>query len=324
MKYDALLIVSFGGPEKMADVMPFLQNVLRGKNVPVERMQQVARQYELFDGVSPLNKNNRQLIEALSQVLKTEGPDLPIYFGNRNWHPLLPETVRQMQSDGIKNALAFITSAYSSYSGCRQYLEDIKAAQDQVGSNAPVIKRLRPFFNHPYFIDANAENLRAALDQVPVEKRIESHIVFTAHSIPISMADTCQYQAQLNETCRLVAQEAGHASYRLAFQSRSGPPTQSWLGPDVLDSLRSLAEEGAEDVIVMPIGFLCDHMEVLFDLDTQAKNLASEIGLNMVRASTVGVHPRFVQMIRELIVERLNGAAADNCEPTCCPNPHSH
>ncbi len=316
----------------MADVMPFLQNVLRGKNVPVERLEQVAKQYELFDGVSPLNKNNRQLIEALAKVLKSEGPDLPIYFGNRNWHPLLPETLRQMQADGIKNALAFITSAYSSYSGCRQYLEDIKAAQIEVGSSAPAIDRLRPFFNHPYFIEANADNLRRALDQIPVETRLESHIVFTAHSIPTSMADTCRYQEQLNETCRLVAQETGHPSFRLAFQSRSGPPAQSWLGPDILDSLRDLKEEGAEDVIVAPIGFLSDHMEVLFDLDTQAKGLAAELGLNMVRAKSVGIHPKFVQMIRELIVERLNGAVpvsvgsmaapADNCEPTCCPSPH--
>lgn len=316
----------------MADVMPFLQNVLRGKNVPVERLEQVAKQYELFDGVSPLNKNNRQLIEALAKVLKSEGPDLPIYFGNRNWHPLLPETLRQMQADGIKNALAFITSAYSSYSGCRQYLEDIKAAQIEVGSSAPAIDRLRPFFNHQYFIEANADNLRRALDQIPVETRLESHIVFTAHSIPTSMADTCRYQEQLNETCRLVAQETGHPSFRLAFQSRSGPPAQSWLGPDILDSLRDLKEEGAEDVIVAPIGFLSDHMEVLFDLDTQAKGLAAELGLNMVRAKSVGIHPKFVQMIRELIVERLNGAVpvsvgsmaapADNCEPTCCPSPH--
>lgn len=318
----------------MADVMPFLQNVLRGKNVPVERLEQVAKQYELFDGVSPLNKNNRQLIDALAKVLKAEGPYLPIYFGNRNWHPLLPETLRQMQADGIKNALAFITSAYSSYSGCRQYLEDIKAAQIEVGSSAPVIDRLRPFFNHPYFIEANADNLRRALDQIPVETRLESHIVFTAHSIPTSMADTCQYQEQLNETCRLVAQEVGHPSFRLVFQSRSGPPSQSWLGPDILDSLRELKEEGAEDVIVAPIGFLCDHMEVVFDLDTQAKGLAAELGLNMVRAKSVGIHPKFVQMIRELLVERLNGtppasvgsmaAAADNCEPTCCPSPHRH
>lgn len=332
MKYDALLIVSFGGPEKMADVMPFLQNVVRGRNVPVERLQQVAKQYEAFDGISPINSNNRKLIACLAEVLKTQGPDLPIYWGNRNWQPYLKDTVRQMYVDGVKNCLAFVTSAYSSYSSCRQYLEDIEAARGEIGADAPVIEKLRPFFNHPGFIEANADNLRRALEQMPIEKRLESHVVFTAHSIPASMAETCKYEQQLSEACRLVAEKAGHASYRLAFQSRSGPPGQSWLEPDILDVLRQLSEEQAENVVVLPIGFLCDHMEVVFDLDTQAKNLASQLGLNMVRAATVGVTPRFVEMIRELVLEKTRDVQlsyvgkmapeSDICSASCCPNSH--
>lgn len=334
MKYDSLLIVSFGGPEKMADVMPFLENVLRGKNVPRERMLQVAQQYEAFDGLSPINENNRKLLQAVQAELKSQGIDLPIYLGNRNWHPMLADTLRQMKADGRKRALAFVTSAYSSYSGCRQYLENIEAAQVSLGEEYPSVEKLRVFFNHPGFIEANAENLRSALEKIPVEKRLESHVVFTAHSLPLSMAQTCSYKQQLEETCRLTAEAAGHASYRLAFQSRSGPPTQPWLGPDILDALKDLKESGAEDVIVMPIGFLCDHMEVLFDLDTQAKNLADEIGINMVRAATVGTSKKFVQMIVQLILERLNGepslcvgsmpAGSHSCESSCCPNPHKH
>lgn len=316
----------------MADVMPFLENVLRGKNVPRERMEQVVRQYEAFDGISPLNANNKRLIEALDLELKREGIDLPIYFGNRNWHPLLADTLRQMKADGIKRVLAFVTSAYSSYSGCRQYLEDIAAAQERVGQDHPHIEKLRAFFNHPDFIEANAANVKEAFKEIPIEKHIETHLVFTAHSIPTSMASTCKYKEQLEETCRLVADAVGHPSYRLSFQSRSGPPTQSWLEPDILTSLQDLKDEGAEYVVVMPIGFLSDHMEVLFDLDTQAKELSKKLGINMVRAKTVGVSHRFVQMIRELIVERMDGkepvcigvmpASPDICASDCCPNPH--
>jgi protoporphyrin/coproporphyrin ferrochelatase len=309
-------------------------NVLRGKNVPRERMEQVARQYEAFGGVSPLNANNKRLIEALDAELKRQGINLPIYFGNRNWHPMLADTLRQMKNDGIKKALAFVTSAYSSYSGCRQYLEDIEAAQDAVGQGYPLIEKLRSFFNHPGFIEANAANLREALIEIPIEKHVETHLVFTAHSIPISMASTCKYKEQLEETCRLVADAVGHPSYRLSFQSRSGPPTQSWLEPDILRTLQDLKDEGAEYVIVMPIGFLCDHMEVLFDLDTQAKELSKQLGINMVRAKTVGTSDRFIKTVCELIEERLEGkepisigsmpASPNVCAIDCCPNLHRH
>jgi protoporphyrin/coproporphyrin ferrochelatase len=329
MLVDALLIVSFGGPEGMADVMPFLENVLRGRNVPVERMRAVAKHYEMFGGVSPINAQNRKLIEALQEELDATGPRLPIYWGNRNWHPLLADTLAQMASDGIKNALAFVTSAYSSYSSCRQYLENIGEAQAQVGTSAPNISKLRAFYNHPLFIEANVDCLQTAIRAIPEANRASTQIAFTAHSIPQSMAENCRYESQLQETSRLVASESNRESWRLVFQSRSGPPAHPWLGPDILDHLKELKRSGATDVVIAPIGFVSDHMEVIYDLDTEARQLADELGLNMVRASTVGTHPAFIQMIRELIMERMNpeagrrflgtqGASHDVCQSGCC------
>jgi len=328
--YDAILVVSFGGPEGMEDVQPFLENVLRGRNVPPERMREVARHYELFGGVSPINEQCRQLIDALRGQLQESGPRLPVYWGNRNWHPFLADTLRRMRDDGVGRALAFVTSAYSSYSGCRQYLEDIERARREVGADAPAVEKLRAFYNHPGFVTPNAENLRAALERIPVERRAPARVAFTAHSIPASMASNCDYEAQLLETARLVAEGAGCDGWRLVYQSRSGSPTQPWLGPDICEHLRELKSEAARDVVVAPIGFISDHMEVLYDLDTEARRLAEEIGLNMVRAATVGTHPAFVQMIRALVLERIyagaprlalgeHGPRADTCAPGCCP-----
>jgi len=327
--YDALLVVSFGGPEGMDEVMPFLENVLRGRNVPRERMVGVAKHYELFGGVSPINGQNRKLIAALDQELKAKGPQLPIYFGNRNWHPLLADTLREMRDDGVKNALAFVTSAYSSYASCRQYLEDIEGARVSVGPDAPRVQKLRAFYNHPGFIEANVANVRAALNQIPEERRSQTQIAFTAHSIPESMARNCDYEMQLRETSQLIAEAAGLRNWRLVFQSRSGSPSQPWLGPDVCDHLRELQAGGASDVVVAPIGFVSDHMEIIYDLDTEARALCQELGLNMVRAATAGTHPAFVEMIRELIIERIDpasprrslgtdGPRADLCSPGCC------
>lgn len=327
--YDAILLVSFGGPEGMEDVMPFLENVLRGKNVPPERMRAVAHHYELFGGVSPINAQNRKLIAALEKELEENGPHLPVYWGNRNWHPMLADTLRQMASDGIRNALAFFTSAYSSYSGCRQYRENIESAQLEVGAGAPRIEKLRAFYNHPGFVEPNRESVRAALAEIPHARRSRTQLAFTAHSIPLSMATGCDYEAQLHETCRLVAEGAGHERWRLVFQSRSGPPSQPWLGPDILDYLKELKEAGTEDVVVAPVGFISDHLEVLYDLDTEARALCQNLGLNMVRAATVGAHDAFVKMIRELILERLDldaprrflgtrGPSHDVCPADCC------
>jgi len=324
--YDALLLVSFGGPEGMDDVLPFLENVLRGRNVPRERMMQVAHHYAMFGGVSPINEQNRNLIAALKKELETNGPSLPIYWGNRNWHPLLTDTVPQMAKDGVKRALAFVTSAYSSFSSCRQYLQNISDASALAGVSAPEIHKLRAFYNHPLFIEANVEHTLAALNDLGASSPV--HLVFTAHSIPDSMAVNCAYAEQLNEASRLVAESVGINKWKLVYQSRSGPPTQPWLGPDVCYHLQELKEQAVSDVVISPIGFVSDHMEVIYDLDVEAKKLAQEIGINLRRAATAGTHPLFVKMIRELIMERINGTAArylgshgashDVCDLLCC------
>lgn len=327
--YDAILFLSFGGPEGPDDVMPFLENVLRGRNVPRERMLEVAEHYQHFGGVSPINAQNRALIAALEAELRDHGIGLPIYFGNRNWHPLLTDTMQRMASDGVKRAIAFFTSAFSSYSGCRQYRENVQAAQQQVGPTAPTVEKLRVFFNHPGYVEPMTELLSASLAQIPAERRGAAIVLFTAHSIPMSMAGNCKYEPQLQEACRLVATAAGVTEWRLVYQSRSGPPTQPWLEPDVGAALKEARSAGKEDAVVVPIGFISDHMEVLFDLDVEAADICKEIGLNLVRCPTVGTHPRFVRMIRELIEERLSdspvrlalgdlGPSHDVCPIDCC------
>lgn len=315
-RYDALLVVSFGGPEKKEDVIPFLDNVLSGRNVPRERMLEAAEHYYRFEGRSPINDQNRALIAALREELDLHGISLPIYWGNRNWQPLLPDTVRQMKADGVERALAFITSAFSSYSGCRQYREDIARARAEVGEGAPQIDKLRGFFNHPGFIGTMTGRVQAALEQIPPPRRAAAALLFTAHSVPLSMASTSDYVKQLEETACLVAANLGRAQWRLVYQSRSGPPSQPWLEPDVSDALRELSGAGAADAVVVPLGFISDHMEVVYDLDTEARAVAESLGLNMVRAATAGTHPRFITMIRELIQD---GPAF--CREDCCPAP---
>ena len=327
---DAVLLVSFGGPDRPEEVLPFLENVLRGRNVPRERMLAVAEHYYHIGGRSPINDQNRALLAAIQKVLASEGPDLPVYWGNRNWHPLLAETLRQMAADGVRRAFAFVTSAYSSYSGCRQYLDDIARAREAAGPGAPEVLKLRVFYNHPGFIEPMADRVRAAIAAIP-EVRAAA-LVFTAHSVPVAMAETSPYVEQVEEACRLVAERVGRPPYRLVYQSRSGAPDQSWLGPDVLEYLRELAAAGSpRDVILAPIGFISDHMEVVYDLDTEARQLCAELGLHMVRAETVGADPRFAAMIRELVLERIGGApkralgelgpAHDSCPDDCCPAP---
>ena len=331
MKYDALLVVSFGGPEGMDDVIPFLENVLRGRNVPRERMLSVARHYEMFGGISPINQQNRSLIAALKEELERRGPNLPIYWGNRNWHPLLPDTLRQMKADGVQHALAFVTSAYSSFSSCRQYRQNIADAQAAVGPDAPSVDKLRAFYNHPLFIEANVDHIRNAWSRLD---NSNAQLVFTAHSIPEAMAATCEYASQLEEAGRLIAEALGHwcvGRWRLVYQSRSGAPSQPWLGPDILNCLRKLGAQGIENVIVAPIGFVSDHMEIVYDLDYEAQNLAHELGIKMVRTPTAGTHPAFVRMVRELMLERIDnepprflgsrGASHDVCPADCCLKP---
>lgn len=300
--YDALLVLSFGGPEKHEDVIPFLENVLRGRNVPRERMLEVAEHYYHFDGRSPINDQNRALIAALEKVVK-----IPVYWGNRNWYPLLADTVRQMRSDGIRNAIAFVTSAFGSYSGCRQYAEDVDRARAAVGEGAPEIARIRPFSGHPAFIEAMTDRVRAALVEVP-----HGRLIFTAHSVPLSMAQSSPYVDELNRACAAVASAVQRTDWKLVYQSRSGPPSQPWLEPDICDYLREIRS----DAVIAPIGFLSDHMEVLYDLDTEARAVCEELGVKMARAGTVETHPAMIRMIAELI-EQEPGV----CPAGCCAAP---
>jgi ferrochelatase len=333
MNYDAILIVSFGGPESRDEVIPFLENVLRGRSVPRERMLAVAEHYYHFDGKSPINQQTRDLIAALEKELSEHGPKVPVYWGNRNWHPMLADTVRQMRKDGVRRALAFVTSAYSSYSGCRQYREDIARAQAEIGDGAPEIDKLRVFFNHPGFIEATEDRLREAVAQLPQHSKQDIHVVYTAHSIPMSMADSSDYVRQLEEVRKLVSSRMGVTNDVLVYQSRSGAPGQLWLEPDILDHVREVKERNlASSVVIAPIGFISDHMEVLYDLDIEARDLCASLALPMARAKTVGVHPKFIAMIRELILERTAGTERralgslgprqDICEENCCPAPH--
>jgi len=336
MSYDAILMVSFGGPESKEEVIPFLETVLRGRNVPRERLLTVAEHYYHFEGRSPINQQMRELIAALAAELERNGPKLPIYWGNRNWYPFLPETLRQMKQDGIRRAVGFVTSAYSSYSGCRQYREDIVRAQSEVGPGAPDVDKVRAFFNHPAFIEVTVERVREALQAIPAGAASNIQIAYTAHSIPLAMASTCDYVSQLEEVRRLVSTELGQKNHVLVYQSRSGTPGQPWLEPDILDHLRRVnAQNLASAVVLAPIGFISDHMEVLYDLDVEAKQLCDSLALPMARAKTAGIHPKFVGMIRELVLERMDpeserrvigsmGPRADLCAEDCCPAPRPH
>jgi ferrochelatase len=330
--YDAFLLVSFGGPEGQDDVLPFLENVTRGRGIPRERLETVAGHYRHFGGVSPINAQCRSLIEALTPEL-----DLPIYWGNRNWHPFLPGTVRQLRDDGVQHALAFVTSPFGSYSSCRQYLDDIEQARAAVGDGAPRIDKIRHYHDHPGYIAPHADAVRQALAGLP--SRMKARIVFTAHSIPTGMnaasgpGGAGRYEAQLRETAALVAAEAApELAWDLVWQSRSGPPQVPWLEPDINDHLEILAKQGVTEVVVSPIGFISDHLEVLWDLDVEAKDTAARLGLAYARAATPGSDPRFVTMIRQLVEER--GIAHSNmrhalgtvptwdyCPADCCVSP---
>jgi len=310
--YDAFLLVSFGGPEGPDDVLPFLENVTRGRGVPPERLEEVAEHYRHFGGVSPINSQNRALIAALTDAFGESGIELPIYWGNRNWDPYLRDTVATMRDAGVRHALAFVTSAYGSYSACRQYQDDLATARAAVGEGAPEIDKIRHFHDHPGFVSPHAEAVVAALDTLPTDRRATTRLVFTAHSIPTSMEVTSgptggRYTAQLCETAALVAAAAApELPWDLVWQSRSGPARVPWLEPDVNDHLEHLAAQGVTDVVVSPVGFVSDHLEVLWDLDNEAAATAERLGLGYARAGTPGVDPRFVAMICELVTERLD------------------
>ncbi|TNM31752.1 ferrochelatase [Streptomyces sedi] len=349
--YDALLLLSFGGPEGPDDVLPFLENVTRGRGIPRERLAEVGAHYHLFDGVSPINEQNRTLLAALGDELAAHGIDLPVYWGNRNWAPYLTDTLRQVVADGRRRVLALVTSAYASYSGCRQYREDLAEALlalREEGLELPRVDKLRLYYNHPGFLETVAEGVRESLERLPGDARAGARLVFSTHSIPDSAADVSgpppghgsggAYVAQHMEAARVVAERVAEATgvereWELVYQSRSGSPRIPWLEPDVNDRLRELAAEGVRAVVLVPVGFVSDHMEVRYDLDTEALATAEELGLLAVRAPTVGAHPRFVAALRELVVERAaaergqgperpalgaSGASHDLCPVGCC------
>ena len=307
--------------------MPFLENVTRGRGVPKERLEEVAQHYHHFGGKSPINEQNLAMIEALRAVLEKEGPALPIYFGNRNWHPMLEDTFRQMKADGVTRAYAFVTSAFSCYSGCRQYRENLMAAQAATDTKELEIQKLRVYFNHPGFIEPMVDRVKEAVARLPAAR-----LIFTAHSVPLWMANGSKYVQQLTEAARLIAEGAGHTAHDLVYQSRSGAPGQPWLEPDILDHLRKLHAEGVKQVILCPVGFISDHMEVLFDLDEEAFLLCQELGIEMFRTPTASSDTRFIHMIRDLVRERrgelqsrvalgILGASHDVCPVDCCPPP---
>ena len=345
--YDALLLVSFGGPERPEDVVPFLENVTRGRGIPRERLEAVGEHYFLFGGRSPINDINRTLLADIRADLDAHGIDLPVYWGNRNWDPYLGDVVAQMKADGVTRVACFTTSAYSSYSSCRQYREDLAAAATDVTGGSPRLDKLRLYFNHPGFLEPVVDAVVAAL-AAGGAARDDARLLFVTHSIPMSMNDGSgplggAYLAQHLDAASYVADRVAEVTGRghrhhLVFCSRSGPPQVPWLAPDVNDHLERLAFEGVRSVVLVPIGFVSDHMEVVYDLDTEAMATAERLGLNAVRVATSGTDARFVAMVRDLLVERAAvergetveravvgdwPATWDRCAADCCPNPHA-
>jgi len=350
--YDALLLLSFGGPEGPDEVVPFLENVTRGRGIPKERLKEVGQHYFLFDGISPINDQNRTLLDALRKDFAEHGLDLPVYWGNRNWAPYLTDTLREMAADGRRRILVLATSAYASYSGCRQYREDLAGALavlEGEGLEPPKVDKLRHYFNHPGFVEPMTEGVLRSLAELPEEVRAGAHLVFTTHSIPVAAADTSgpaeghgdggAYVRQHLDVARLIAEAVREETgtdhpWKLVYQSRSGAPHIPWLEPDICDHLEELHGAGVPAAVMVPIGFVSDHMEVLYDLDTEARAKAGELGLPVRRSATVGSDPRFAAAVRDLVLERAAaesgrrvarcalgtlGASHDLCPVGCCP-----
>jgi ferrochelatase len=324
---EALLVLSFGGPEGPDDVLPFLENVTRGRGIPRERLEEVAEHYQHFGGVSPINDQNKALIAAVEKDLAAAGVDLPVYWGNRNWAPYVEDTWRQMADDGIEHVYVLATSAYASYSGCRQYHEDVARARAAFGEGAPTAEKLPHYFDAPGFVRANADALAEAIASLPEDVRGTARLVATAHSIPIAMAAVAgppghAYEAELTVAAQKVMDAAAPGrSFDLVWQSRSGPPSVPWLEPDVNDHLRTLAQDGETAVVLFPVGFVSDHLEVIWDLDNEARKTAEALGMAFVRAGTAGTHPAFVAAVRELVQERHAGGQprlGTNCPAACC------
>jgi len=304
--FDAVLIVSFGGPQGRDDIRPFLANVLRGRRIPPERVEEVAHHYELFDGVSPITELTRRQAAGLRARLEIAGRPLPVYIGMRNWHPLLPDTLQQMYSDGVRHAVAFIAAAHHSYSSCQQYRENVAAAQEAlraIGGHIDVTF-VDSWFDHPNFVAANASHVREALDKLPADLRAKARLIFTAHSIPKSMADSSQYEQQLRASARAIAAQVD-MDWELVYQSRSGRPQDPWLEPDICEYLRSERSRGLAAAVLCPVGFVCDHVEVLYDLDREAADVCKEIGLPMVRAEAVNDDPVFIDMMADVVLKTI-------------------
>jgi protoporphyrin/coproporphyrin ferrochelatase len=329
--YDALLLVSFGGPESPDEVLPFMEQVTAGRGIPRERLVEVSEHYRLFDGRSPINDQNRALRAALGDALVDAGLRLPVYWGNRNSAPWLEDELRRMRDDGVERALCLVTSAYSSYSGCRQYREDLARAAAAVGDGAPELDKVRVYYNHPGFLEPQVDLVREAIASLPAEVQDDARVVFTTHSIPRTMSRHSDYEVQHHEACRLVMEAFPGRPWELVYNSRSGPPQVPWLTPDVNDHLAALAADGCPGVVVAPIGFVSDHLEVVYDLDVEARATAAGLGLPFARAGTVGTDPRFVAGLVELVRERVEDAPKralgtrgpnwDACPVDCCRAP---
>jgi protoporphyrin/coproporphyrin ferrochelatase len=303
--FDAVLVVSFGGPQGPADIRPFLANVLRGRRIPPERIEEVVGHYEHFGGVSPLTAITMQQADGLRTRLAAAGLDLPVYVGMRNWHPLLPDTLRQMADAGVRRAIGFISAAHRSYSSCTQYRQNVFDARAEIvglGQHDITVTYVDDWHEHAGFIDANARHVEEALARLPADLRDRARIVFTAHSIPASMTGAARYQLQLQQSARRVADRIGRADWALVYQSRSGRPEDPWLGPDICDYLRDEHAKGLQAVVICPIGFVCDHIEVLYDLDHEAAHVCQELGLPMARAHAVNDDPAFIDLIADVVL----------------------
>ncbi len=305
--FDSVLIVSFGGPNGQADIRPFLANVLRGRRVSPERVESVAHHYELFDGVSPITAITQQQADGLAMRLEAAGRPLPVYVGMRNWHPYLADTMREMYAAGARHAVGFITAAQHSYSSCQQYRENVANARVELRRDGMDIDVtfVESWFDHPLFVAANAEHVRTAQQRLPEGVRGAARLVFTAHSIPVSMAERSRYREQLHESARLVAAASGIAEWAVVYQSRSGRPEDPWLEPDICDYLRGEHASGLKAAVLSPIGFVCDHIEVLYDLDREAADVCREVGLPMTRAQAVNDNPLFLDMMADVVLKTV-------------------
>ena len=323
MGFDSVLIVSFGGPQGIADIRPFLANVLRGRRVSPERVEEVAHHYELFGGVSPITEVTRRQARGLEKRLAALGHPLPVHVGMRNWHPLLPDTLRDMHAAGLRRAVGFIAAAQHSYSSCQQYRENVLAARTELRRDGQDVDVTfgGSWFDHPLWIAANASHVRDAIARLPEPLRAEARLVFTAHSIPVTMAEQSRYREQLEISSRLVAREAGISDWTLVYQSRSGRPGDPWLEPDVCDYLRQARTDGLRAAVLCPIGFVCDHVEVLYDLDREAADVCTEVGLAMTRAESVNDDPLFLDMMADVVMTTIRRYDRGRPLPLVRPQP---